>query len=100
MAGAGLIHSKPADTPPAPAAASPGQLRWRCRRGMRELDVLLERFAERALPGATAAERHAFEQLLGLPDPVLAGYLLGGMTPRERPLAQVVRLIRASGGRP
>jgi antitoxin CptB len=67
---------------------------WRCRRGMRELDVMLERFAREVLPRAAAAEREAFEQLLGLPDPQLASYLLGGNTPPEPALARLTGAIR------
>ena len=77
----------------APAAIGP--LRWRCRRGMKELDVLLERFAQRVLPRASAAECREFAELLALPDPLLAGYLLGGEPPAEPHLAQAVGRIRA-----
>ncbi|MBV8783712.1 MAG: succinate dehydrogenase assembly factor 2 [Gammaproteobacteria bacterium] len=67
---------------------------WRCRRGMRELDVLLERFARGALPAAGVRERAHFEALLGLPDPVLAGYFLGGEVPGDAGLAALVLRIR------
>ena len=67
----------------------PGRLLWRCRRGMKELDVILERFARQGLTRASAAERRAFERLLGLPDPLLAGYLLG----EERPADPELRLL-------
>jgi len=77
------------------AAAVIGPLRWRCRRGMKELDVLLERFALQVLPQATPAECRVFAELLALPDPLLAGYLLGGAAPAEPHLAQAVRQIRA-----
>jgi succinate dehydrogenase flavin-adding protein (antitoxin of CptAB toxin-antitoxin module) len=49
---------------------------WRCRRGMRELDVLLERFAREHYRSASPAHRRAFERLLELPDPVLVDLLL------------------------
>jgi len=67
----------------------PGRLLWRCRRGMKELDVILERFARQGLTRASAAERQAFERFLGLPDPLLAGYLLG----EERPADPELRLL-------
>jgi len=76
------------------ADAADGRLLWRCRRGMKELDILLERFARRALPQAAAAERRAFERLLALPDPLLAGYLLGGERPGERELCELTARIR------
>jgi succinate dehydrogenase flavin-adding protein (antitoxin of CptAB toxin-antitoxin module) len=61
---------------------------------MKELDVLLERFT-RAAPPAPGAERQTFGRLLELPDPVLAGYLLGGEVPNDVPLAQLVGRIRS-----
>ena len=76
-------------------AAASATLRWRCRRGMKELDVLLERFAQQLLPQASAAECRVFAELLALPDPVLAGYLLGGAVPVEPHLAQATARIRA-----
>ncbi len=71
------------------------RLLWRCRRGTKELDVLLERFAQRVLRQPCAAEWQALDQLLELPDPLLAGYLLGDETPAEPHLAQAVRTMRA-----
>jgi succinate dehydrogenase flavin-adding protein (antitoxin of CptAB toxin-antitoxin module) len=62
---------------------------------MKELDVLLERFAERVLPQASAAECRVFAELLELPDPLLAGFLLGGTTPAEPHLAQAIGRMRA-----
>jgi antitoxin CptB len=72
-------------------AGTPGRPLWRCRRGMKELDVILERFAREGLAGASAAEWGAFERLLGLPDPVLAGYFLG----KERPADPELRTLAA-----
>jgi antitoxin CptB len=68
-------------------------LRWRCRRGMKELDVLLERYAAAVLPRADAAERRLLAQLLERPDPELAGYFLGGEVPEEADLAALVTRI-------
>jgi antitoxin CptB len=85
------------------AAAAPGRaaepqvrrLLWRCRRGMKELDVLLERFAREALAGASPEEWDAFAELLALPDPALTGYLLRGEVPPEPHLAALVERIRS-----
>jgi antitoxin CptB len=72
----------------------PGRLLWRCRRGMKELDVILERFARQGLTGASTAERRAFERLLGLPDPLLAGYFLGEERPDDPELRLLAERIR------
>ena len=71
-------------------------LLWRCRRGMKELDVLLERYAAAALPGADAAERRLLARLLDCPDPELAGYFLGGEAPPEPEMAAFVTRITSS----
>ena len=68
-------------------------LLWRCRRGMKELDVLLERYAAAALPQADDRERRLLARLLDRPDPELAGYFLGGEGPREPDIAALVARI-------
>jgi antitoxin CptB len=80
---------------PAGADSVPGRALWRCRRGMKELDLLLERFARAQLPQSPGEERARFEELLTLPDPVLARYLLGGESPQVPELGQLVARIRA-----
>jgi antitoxin CptB len=76
------------------AGADQGRMLWRCRRGMKELDVMLERFARVALTRGSPEDRALFEQLLALPDPLLARYLLAGETPPEARHAHLVGRIR------
>lgn len=57
------------------------ELRWQCRRGMRELDVLLTRYLESSYEAAAADEKAAFRKLLTLADPDLVGYLLQKQVP-------------------
>ena len=59
------------------------QLRWRCRRGMRELDVLLERYLRERYPSAPAAEQQAFAALLDLPDPELLAFVMRQRVPAD-----------------
>ena len=71
------------------------RLRWRCRRGMRELDVLLMRYVEERYAIAPAAEQGAFEQLLSLQDPDIHALLTGRVTTDDAGLDDVVqRLLR------
>ena len=44
------------------------RLSWRCRRGLLELDIVLQRFSEIHLAGLTQQELLAFDSLLDLPD--------------------------------
>jgi succinate dehydrogenase flavin-adding protein (antitoxin of CptAB toxin-antitoxin module) len=63
---------------------------------MKELDVLLERYATAALPQAGATERRLLARLLDYPDPELAGYFLGGAAPPEPEMAALVTRITTS----
>jgi len=44
------------------------RLSWRCRRGLLELDIVLQRFAAHYLADLTQAELVALDNLLDLPD--------------------------------
>jgi antitoxin CptB len=58
-----------------------GKLRWRCRRGMKELDVLLSRYVDEAYGSASAAQRDAFNELLDAQDPLIYAYCFGSEPP-------------------
>ena len=53
------------------------RLRWLCRRGMKELDVVLIRYLDDGYLSATEAEQAQFRSLLEMPDPDLYNLLLG-----------------------
>lgn len=73
------------------------KLEWRCRRGMKELDLLLVRYVRERLPAASSDERAAFTEFLELPDPDIARYLLGGDVPEDPRHAALCRtLLRAN----
>ena len=56
-------------------------LLWRCRRGMRELDVLTEEFYLHEYAKLPDEEQAAFRELLDAQDPELLAWLLGRETP-------------------
>ncbi len=74
------------------------RLRWQCRRGMLELDLLLGGFVEAHYDRLAPPERAALEALLELPDQLLHDYLLGGAVPIDPETAHVVRRIREAAG--
>lgn len=69
-------------------------LRWRCRRGMKELDLKLVGYLERCYPGADGAEQAAFRRLLEVQDPELWGWLLGRARPQDPQLEGLIQRIR------
>lgn len=66
------------------------KLKWRCRRGMRELDVVLERYLEQRYAYAPIAEQQAFEALLDLPDPQLFAYVMRREEPSDSGWVDVI----------
>ncbi len=70
------------------------KLRWRCRRGMKELDLVLTRYLDYCYPTAPEAERAAFRQVLEMQDPEILAYLTGRATAPGEALAHVVEKIR------
>jgi antitoxin CptB len=72
-----------------------GRTLWRCRRGMLELDLFLQRFLERDYPHLTDREQAAFARLLDIPDPELLDYCNGVIEPRDPEWQALVRKIAA-----
>jgi antitoxin CptB len=79
------------------APQEPGLLRWRCRRGMRELDVLLRRYVDERYAGASREQQEAFRALLDAPDPLIHAYCLGLEVPPTPILAALIGHITAAG---
>lgn len=69
------------------------RLRWRCRRGMRELDVLMLRYLDHRWPHADAAERTQFERLLETEDDRLWRWMMRREVATDHGLAALVERI-------
>jgi antitoxin CptB len=70
------------------------RLRWRCRRGTRELDRLLGWWLTARYENADGAARLAFANMLERPDPDLWGWLIGNGRPQDPDFARIVDEIR------
>ena len=71
----------------------PAALRWRCRRGMRELDQLMQRYLEKGWPHADDAERGQFLRLLDCEDDKLWAWFMGLDRPADAELQAIVDRI-------
>jgi antitoxin CptB len=76
-------------------APDEGRLRWRCRRGMKELDILLSRYMDERFYAAPPQEQEAFRRLLESPDPEIYAYCFGQERPPEL-LAVLIERIAAN----
>ncbi len=72
----------------------PSRLRWACRRGMLELDVLLGNFLEEAFTNLTEEEQLIFVQLLAENDQDLFMWLTGKEFPTSPEFMTMVEMIR------
>ncbi|TAM11259.1 MAG: succinate dehydrogenase assembly factor 2 [Nevskiaceae bacterium] len=73
------------------------RVRWHCRRGMKELDVLLERYLGSRYAQAPAVERETFKQLLEVDDPTLWHWLSGAGPVEDPRFNALVERLRGRG---
>ncbi len=71
------------------------KLRWSCRRGMLELDLLLLPFLEKVFPNLLADKQVIFERLLACTDQDLYGWLIGHVQPDDPELAMLINRVRS-----
>ena len=70
------------------------RLRWQCRRGMLELDLLLQGFLDRGYAELEPAEQTLFARMLQLEDQLLLDWLMGYVVPSDPGYLALVRRIR------
>ncbi|MBN9229720.1 MAG: hypothetical protein BGO90_05620 [Legionella sp. 40-6] len=75
-------------------AQDKARLLWHCRRGMLELDLILQKFVEDHLDYLSAEEVRAFDNLLSCTDPELYAWFMGYEEPATIELQKIVQLIR------
>jgi len=72
------------------------KLLWRCRRGVKELDVLFTRFVDTSYDELSEFEKEAFNKLLDIEDPEILGFMLYNDIPEDQDVANIVEKIRTS----
>ena len=75
-------------------AAELRRLRWKCRRGMRELDQLLARYLDREWLQSSEAERAVFLRLLETEDDRLWHWFMGHDSADDVEIQIMVECIR------
>jgi antitoxin CptB len=72
------------------------RLRWRCRRGLLELDIVLGRFVEQHYVGLDEAQQATFNVLLDMPDTVLWDMIAGRQEAAQSEQQALLEKIRAA----
>jgi antitoxin CptB len=70
--------------------------RWRCRRGMLELDIVLLRFMDKHYAQLNEVELQQFEELLSLPDNELWDLIVGKKKNNNDKVKHVLHLLQFS----
>jgi antitoxin CptB len=70
------------------------RIRWHCRRGMLELDLVLGAFVERQFGRLDAGQIRAFRELLEYPDQDLFDLIMGRAEPADESVRGVLELVR------
>lgn len=69
------------------------RLKWACRRGMLELDVLFMPFVEEAFNDLSFDDKELFERLLTCDDPDLFAWFMGHQACEDKELNRMVHII-------
>ena len=77
-----------------PETSKDSALRWRCRRGMLELDIILNEFLDKGYDSLNEKEKTLLDQVLDYPDQLLFDLFLGHMNSSDKDIAQLVTQIR------
>lgn len=70
------------------------KLRWRCRRGTLELDVILMRYVDQCYVDADSDEKSCFLRLLDLEDADLMRFLISDAKPTDTEMLCLIGRIR------
>ncbi len=76
-------------------AVDAARIRWRCRRGVKELDVLLERFVEECLPKMPREQVRVFDHLLDESDLDLLDWVIGRTLPPALDYFPLIEMLRS-----
>ena len=70
------------------------KLKWRCRRGTKELDIMLTRFIDAKIKFLSDQQIVDFKRLLSEQDPELNQWLIEHQKPDDKGLSEIVQLVR------
>ncbi|GAA6137204.1 succinate dehydrogenase assembly factor 2 [Arenicella sp. 4NH20-0111] len=74
------------------------QLHWRCRRGVRELDVLFTRFLQNHYSDLSVEEQKVFQEMLEVQDPIIMDWLFGRYQADSVAMQNLVEKLKGISG--
>lgn len=76
------------------ATQNKARIHWACRRGMKELDILIMPFFENEYDNLNPEDQLAFVKLLEFQDPQLFSWLMNQGQPEDQGLLRIIKLIQ------
>jgi len=87
-------------TEESPELPSTDRLRWQCRRGMLELDVLFDAFLDNKYDAISDQQKRDFLKLLDCPDPLIMAWVMGDETPPTPEFEALIAEMRSPQRQP
>lgn len=75
------------------------RVRWRCRRGLLELDLVLSSFVRNCYSDLSVEQQQAFRELLDYPDPELWDLVCARAEPASKAQSEVMEVLRRAPAR-
>tara|TARA_B110000263_G_scaffold114873_1_gene100121 strand:+ start:991 stop:1239 length:249 start_codon:yes stop_codon:yes gene_type:complete len=72
------------------------RLLWRCRRGIKEMDIIFQDFINHSYDQLTDDEKNAFSRLLDEQDLDILNWIMGKDKPYDNELVNIINIIRES----
>jgi|TARA_B110000438_G_scaffold300700_2_gene353717 antitoxin CptB len=72
------------------------RIKWRCRRGTKELDYLLLSYFDKYYSAASEGEKQTFQKILSEQDPTIIDYFANPQGISDTSVYQVIRIILGS----
>ncbi len=70
------------------------RIKWKCRRGLLELDIIFEKFCSTVLPAMDGEKKRLFFVFLDTPDQVLMDWVFTQALPEDKQDAEFVMMLR------
>ena len=71
------------------------KLHWKCRRGMKEIDILFGHYLYQYFKNADIDHQVAFEQMCDIQDPIVMDYLFERSQPESPSVNDIIIIMRS-----
>ena len=76
------------------------RVRWLCRRGMKELDLVINRFFESDYDSLSEQEQSEFKDFLNVEDPEIFSWIMGRTTPENESHLAIIKQLQSTFDKP